>query len=183
MPNRFDASRFRKSSSATANRNVAWINSRGALLGYLFLIVSVGWLLCLLFPLPDAATAVFLIHFVVAFYLFHWVQGAPIDGTFFLRRALTLRATCLVAHRISVTLGCLPRSGAGRGASSATSRARAFVYLIFFFEDESLRQAYTQKYVLSFLLRQLTQTRALKIFARSIRPRRIYESNNVGTNG
>ena len=77
MPNRFDASRFRVSSNLSNNLNVTWINSRGALAGYLFLIFGVFYLLCLLVPLDDAATIVNVIHFVVAFYLFHWVKGSP----------------------------------------------------------------------------------------------------------
>ena len=77
MPNRFDSSRFRVSSNISNNLNVTWINSRGALAAYLFLIFGVFYLLYLLVPLDDAVTILNVIHFVVAFYLFHWVKCAP----------------------------------------------------------------------------------------------------------
>ena len=68
MENRFDQSQFRAPSDVMSNKinaNVSWLNTKGAFVGYIGLILGGCTFLCLLMPIADAWLAAFMIHFVV----------------------------------------------------------------------------------------------------------------------
>ncbi len=66
--------------SATVNKNVEWVSSKGAWAFYIGLLV-LGWLAISVFVDSGLAwTIVHLLHGVATFWLLHWNKGSPIES-------------------------------------------------------------------------------------------------------
>lgn len=70
---------YPRSPNVSVNKNVEWINSRGAWTFYIALIL-LNWLVLSTVMTPGYAwTYVHLMHGVLTYYLLHWHKGSPID--------------------------------------------------------------------------------------------------------